>query len=370
MDRHNRHIDDLLFNKLADSTAEADGIDWNSFEARTRKKRLGFWLVGSMVAIVILISGWFMFDFTGQQKQPKLLENHLQNQLNLSDTAQSASANESHNDSVPVTISLDMKTIDTIVESSRANNQPLPRSIENKPSGDSLSPSLKSSELVHVAYLPMTDLFSSWPMLNPMALVVEDSFPWLRSFGLGNKLPMKSYFVRFEVGPSFAKPSFQISSSGSRLMHRDYLKIRAKSESTSVGYHASGSYGKQFGNWTPHVGLGISQNAVFADYDYSYSDRPVLDLDGTILGYQEQTKKRVKYASQHSYAMLELPVGVGYTVVTSSQWTLSLEGQFAPQMLFSAKGKLPDMVFLDQQEAMVSSGRGEPLASIAAPPTS
>lgn len=351
MTNKKQNIDDLLFQKLANSTADADGIDWNAFESKQKKKRVGFWFTTAAILAIVSVGSWFVYHSVNQTDPVK----ELTHEVDLPSETQQT---------LPIHVDTPKESQELLPQFEEITTQPTqPITGANKQKTKS-----KVSQTNHVVFVDTTpfqlveiDALSNvsflvnWPKLRPLTCVEVDSFDWIRNFGIGNEVHNKESFVRFGIGPSFVNPSFQITSKGAGLMHQDYLNIRGVSENATIGYSINASIGKQLGRWSPHVGLAFSQSAIFANYDYMYSDRPVLDLDGRILGYQSQTEKRIQYQNTHSYAMVEMPIGAGINLVTKPNWSLIFDNTFSPQMLLSAKGNLPDMVFLDKKEDLVAS---------------
>jgi hypothetical protein len=359
------HIDDLLSSLVSDVKMDADGIDWASFQAKRNRKRAVIWFFVGVGILALSVIGY------------ALLRNNVpsndQGVVNaLSDTS------DNQSDINKSTLKLDDATVP---------NQPKPKedgeltnkqhkSFANTPSepGQSKTANSGSAQVVKQGRKPLTEVqteetrtLTIWPSFN----LLSPAYPTLqyksfRDYIIGLPRPNgtttyvnnivddepRQTFIKVGLGPTLANPTVKLTDKGGKLIHKDYTTVRNSGEQKAVGLYFSGMVGKHFNTFSPYIGIGLSHNAVLAQYNFDYAEKPVRDIDGTILGYQDGAKQIVKFNSNQSYSLINIPIGAEFKLAEGKVTNLSLITQVSPQVLFSVQGDLPNAVFLNQKDVL------------------
>lgn len=369
MHNEKEHIDKLLSDVMTDATMDAPGIDWDAFNGRRkRKKAILLWSMAAGV-LLLAVSTWSLIDYLNSDTEPvqlvtestrvdgtetvpskqesetDIISNNQQTKTDLEETAEQRDVHEEFNVSTPSTNS-SPKRVKIIT-----HNEPKPHvvkppvsTIENKTN--------RTVELVVMQPRRFTQF--QYDLKLRLGNIPDTIIGQNPVFGPSVE-PLSKTFVKLGFGPTLTNPTLVLNQQTQHLVHKDYSSVRNQGEQNAVGFYMSGMVGKRINRWSPFVGLGLSHNTVLADYQFEYSEKPIRDIDGSIIGYQNRTAETVKFGSNHSYSLIDIPVGAEYTLKNNAQASLSLVGQVSPQILFSVQGVLPNPVFLNEQNSLSTS---------------
>jgi len=348
--KEHNHIDDLLSGFLTDATMDAEGIDWASFQSKKKRKRLIWWWIGAAGITVLGLTTLLLLNTTKSGDEEISVSHKVVQEVTSSKPDQSAGLEESkENLTEESTNSINEGGTNNLIVYTDEQLKVAPTKI---PQTNSRIPvAIHKRPLEVVTMNPI-----GYPSLNyvlqhdlgqlPDTVIIRPNDP---TPGVPT---LATSFIKFGFGPSVVNPSLRLGADAGSFIHKDYSAIRNNGEQNAIGFYMSGAVGKRMGKWSPYVGLGLSHNAVFADYNFSYSEKPIRDIDGTILGYQDRNSEQVTYTSNHSYSMIDIPLGTEYLVKRFPKASISLVGQVSPQVLFSAQGSLPHAVFLNEKSVL------------------
>src|SRR5690606_10185078 len=139
---------------------------------------------------------------------------------------------------------------------------------------------------------------------------------------------------------------------GKSFVHRDYGKIRQSAETVKSGWNFGLLLGLSKKRTEMSIGIAISNLNMNGQYQFTYSDRPVIDLDGSIAGYNAGTPIPIQFTSILTYRFIEIPFEFNYYPVMSKSGrnALGIHSAFHPIFLNKIKGEMPDSRFMDQRE--------------------
>mgnify|MGYP001502224892 CR=1 FL=1 len=372
MDKPKENIDHLLSEMLSDAQMSAEGIDWNAFQAKRKRKRLLWWFVGigsilgvALLAIFLNVSSdsrtqtatqgnenVINGELANSEAQPQLEEqlntrNEPTSTQNIPDDSNKGVVKEEASTNTNVTVSTSPTTAKQIRHQATADDK--------TPSKIEADKEVKTIENTVSLVLPTLKLKNTgYPALAwaPYPFPIPDSIKL--------DLPKVEFvdediaqsFLKFGFGPTLVNPRLVVTSRGESLVHKDYMSIRNAGEQNAVGFHLSGMIGKKINRFAPYIGFGFSHNAVLAKYNFVYSEKPIQDLNGTILGYQKRVAERVTFNSNQSYSLVDIPIGLEYELKSNNNRSWNLIGQVSPQILVSAQGNLPNAVLLNQRDLL------------------
>ena len=361
MDNSKEHIDHLLAEVMTDAQMSADGIDWSAFQSKRRRKLVLWWVTAGVAALIISTAAFFAFGpnnstelvesvTTNNSTNPKgILENNKEAEIETAVTRDSSTANvmsQGETNSV-VTPNIIVNPANTGAKSGK-HVRTTKRIVDGK---DMKRPEVKWEfeifKLQPKGYPRFT--ITPYPHNAPESIIVD-----LIKVDLGEP-EVSTSFVKLGFGPTLVNPNLSLNTSGESLIHKDYISIRNAAEKNAVGFYMSGMIGKKFNRLSPYIGLGLCHNAVFASYNFEYTEKPIQDLNGTILGYQKRATERVAFKSDQSYSLLDIPVGAEFSLKSNSKKAWNLVGQVSPQILVSAQGDLPNAVLLNQKDLITTS---------------
>ena len=358
MHNEKEHIDDLLSGLLSDASMNAEGIDWNAFQTKRKRKRMLFWwLATAGIALLTLVSvlGVKYIQKDANDTISEVVENT--NNVTQSEPQQLQKETIANNiDSSENEGKVNTTGEETIALRNTKSSESVSNNIANKPTTATVdqiqNPSVVRNpgfQLLSIRPLPYPKL--KYTLVHQLANIPDTIL--IRPI---DKTPpievVSSSFVKFGFGPSLINPSLKLGANAGNYLHKDYGMIRNAGEQNALGFHMSGMIGKQVKRWSPFIGLGLSHNAVYANYDFAYSQKPVRDIDGIILGYQDRATENIRYTSNHSYSMIDIPLGAEFELKRFGESRLNLIGQLSPQVLFSAQGNLPNAVFLNEIDVL------------------
>ena len=347
-----QHIDSLL-NGL-DERAEFPGLmpDWNAFAQKRRRKIFWLWFVRSAAVIIpLLLAGWFLYPTTPQ----------------TADTFQPS--NQTHQ---PVQSEVPEDTIhrpDQLVNptssvspisnaSIRTPSSPQPsKNVFREVSGagmvESNTDTYQTIQVPALAVRNGLTFLSSWPVYRPDVIVPEVAFSGDEiPFGVDSLLEEGGFQLALSAGVEVVNPHLVVTQIGAQRIHKDYESIRNAAEisGASVGIHASVI--RRFGRFEPGLGLGLSRLNIPGQYHFTVSESPVVDLNGTILGYRNQTPVQVIFNSDHHFTFVQVPIGLGIQLMKRPHAELIFQQRFINNVLISTSGESPHPVNLSNRESL------------------
>lgn len=356
MKKENIDIDNLLFNTLTDFESDGNGIDWNSFEKKRKKKRAiaWYWLAASICAL-ICISSYLIFESNRDKKVKVTQENrkNTDNQPIVNNTKKESNFKEKS--------SLNSDYQNT-------NSQKTEIKPEIYPIAE---PTPVYKDIYDDIYFDISNLNhnnSDRKPDVPIDIIKPIENGSLRLKSLTNfqyeltslakkpekfKLNTTRYKGIIELGYSsfMFSNSFKVSELGKAFIHKDYEKIRQMSERPDGGFDLGLRFGRIYGNFEFLFGINYSRRQLAANYDFNYSEKPLIDADGRIIGYDYNTPKNIRFESRQTFNFVETPLTVRYKLKTfSNRHSLLLHATFTPQFLKGISGQLPNPQFLDIRE--------------------
>jgi hypothetical protein len=330
----------LLRDRLHGLESDAPGLGWDSFQQHRKKRRMVvWWHTGAVLLAVISIAALFNGYRKSDEKQALLnaepvaapkgnqKPNHVQHAWS------SARANEAGIAGTKPEI-------------------PIRRAIT---AGKPVTPD--STILPGLPVAPAdTCLLSELP-LRPIVRLPESAFqPQSGSRALlvkqlnPNQTDSWQWYWGLSLGAGFFRPVTQATGTGQAFIHRDYSAIRRKFEVGLFSHNLRLQTAAIKGDWMFTAGIGIHRQATQANYDFLYSEAPVIDGDGRIIAYAASNPQRIAFSSTHHLTTTELPVSVAWRWKKARDYNLYLRLSAAPSFLGSIKGTLPDPVLLDRRE--------------------
>jgi hypothetical protein len=345
-------IDHLLFDRLNDAAFDAEGIDWNAFAQKRKKRRLviWFWMLGGLLLLmgcVFLWLGWPKTNYPSKAsqnpKQPEVIANNSESIIKSDNVGvnnhKGGDVKSSTKYHKPLKAKL-QRTEPRFDYKASNNPQDVPEIIEEVAETyanrlEILQLFSKSTPSLLYAIYPKFDIRTVNNLtLKPIVLPITKN-------GL---------FVDIQAGPSLNIPLFKVSKTGLPFIHKDYETIRKTSEQAVSGFNFQIAVGKEVRKWNYSVGLGINQSKFLGNYDFVYSEKPVINPDGSIQQYLNINPMRIQYTSQQKLSFIEVPLALQYRVLDSKYMSAGLRLGYNLQFLNAIKGQLPNALFLDQQE--------------------
>lgn len=349
----------ILGDKLFDAQMDAPGISWADhlqYTEKKKKKRVLFWwtLAASLffigaVAIVVFTHKSNSHNATTQKisldkKQssvPTPIENFsfksgdnpvkfgISDQLNSNKSARNVTRNNSPD--VHQTV---LKTAD--------NNIAIPQTLND------------TAKRLRIAYPEIYGLNirqEFFPVVLPRTLLADNIY------GYKSKSFSRPYFAPglywdVHVNLAAVQPRFAVTNLGIAFVHKDYQGIRNSSENGLYGVGLNAMIGKRFSKWSISAGLGISLSELKGIYDYTYSEKPIIDINGRIVNYAISSPVKVSFTAKQKMIFTELPISAQYFLRKKSNSLWSLQFTYIPQFLNSVEGSLPNSVMLDEKEIL------------------
>lgn len=347
---------------LKNAEADADGISWVDFERfREKKKRKRIlWIGFTAVLISGIILSCLSFD------QGKIVYRNTDigksESINLSGVISSDSKSE---------LALFPDKVNQYPE----NNTGLVKSNSPKEKHQVLRNSTKSVELEIkplIKSLPLTEQFNPvWEIISKnIDDVIErysqlsvikfkfhsdqEIFPGYSDLD-ATSFPRKSdhgfKFIRIQSAAMLNYGSLLINPVARDFIHKDYGTIRNNSESPKSAWNFSISAGREFRNFDFDIGAGIQSLSIGGNYDFIYSEKPITDLGGRIISYDQSTPVNVKFQSTQRYTFMEFPISINWYPHRLYKNT-GLHIAWIPMLLRKIGGEVPNALYLDRSDAL------------------
>lgn len=332
----------LLRDKLHGLESNASGLGWDSFQQYRKKRRTIVWWYAGAVMLALVTSAALFNGYRISDEKRALLNAEpaaaplLNQKFNRQqDTWPSARANEAG-----------LSGTNPKVSFSRASGEgqfltPDSPVLHGLPvaSGDTcvftVLPFRPILRLPEFAFRPQSELQAL--LAERQSLRQADSWQWYWGLSLGAGL---------------FKPVTQATGTGLAFIHRDYAAVRRKFEVGLFSQNLRLQTAAVRGSWMFTAGIGIHRQATQANYDFVYSEVPVIDGDGRIIAYAAGNPQHIAFSSTHYLTTTELPVSVSWRWKKARDYSLYLRLGTAPSFLGSVKGTLPDPVLLDRREKL------------------
>ena len=350
-------MDEILFKLLNDASVDEPGIDWDAFSKKSKRKKILVWFYLStgfviLTLLVYLISGMYLKTNPQQSKEELALG---QNELPLPKKTEKPAIAQGE----PKTMNQRFKTKETA--NTYTAHRLMKRNNTFKVTDLTFQPTLDNTPVLHDIEPDLT--FDILPvnlqgkMINDFqfqALPVEQfQLAVLKPVVLKNKIQGGLYW-EIQAGPSLNIPNFKVTNSGKQFIHKQYEGIRKHSESAESGYTLQLGFGKSIKRLCIGVGVGYSYFTLRGDYNYNYSEKPVIDVDGSINGYLPAVATNISFSTKQKLSFIEVPLNLQYTLMQLPKLNLDLRLGYVNQFLTNIEGQLPNPVFLDEREAMSS----------------
>ncbi|MBS3914620.1 MAG: hypothetical protein KG003_08975 [Bacteroidetes bacterium] len=381
-------MDDILHDKLANASLDADGISWEDFQNKKTKRRAVWWWWASgaaTIAVVLVCFNWIgniSENVKGQETstaQNKSSESISPKGILLNPGANLRQRN-SGNNSVSQSGNYFNRNQHAMENRSKHNGF---NTYRNAPVGQIAQDQLADNELKEIN--PIYENEKQYQSTEEIAAEIYkkvdaathsnmDSFNHAPFVKLAEKdvnsisknkdknsdkngidlLHIKGLYFQLQAGANLNYPNFLVSSYGSQFIHKNYENIRKNSEKGLWGYSFQLHAGKEVGRFAIETGLGFTFMEIAANYQFSYSEKPIRDIDGRIVGYNNTTPEWIQFKNTHKYYFTDIPVMLKYTVFNSPKKILRLKTGAVAQIMNGIQGSLPDAVLLDQREKLRS----------------
>lgn len=341
-------IDHLLQQVLDDFELDAPGIDWNAFQdKRKKKKRALFWWLSAAVIAIALLIGYSGYYNRAVSVKPTLSAAPSDNNADIPDYAETSAPSKD----------ITQTTAAPKFKKARRNERP-----DNPPVAADYTGSVLIPDVSDDAPLDQM-ILKHEQTVNEDAAERYSSLKKLRPYHSVFNLPVYFAHPKLKVNPSgknlfeisasaFAySNNFRVSELGKAFIHKDYEAIRQKSEHPDGGFDLRLAFGRKLGRNEFMLGFSYSQRKISGSYDFDYSEKPLIDADGHIIGYDVNTPKHVQYTSKQTLTFVEVPILFRRELkVLQNGHRIRLNIGFVPQFLKGISGSLPNAQFLDLKE--------------------
>ncbi len=371
MQENKHHIDEFLQKAMAQASADAPGIDWNGFENyrnRKKKKRIIYISLATIIPILILFIGWCNLGYKHSisadslaSESHKKRETQNPNDIHMPDKSSSEfqiSAPKSYSHAASTnkkntTSKQAFKQIETIATHTAGENALTDSANQMNPQIQSPGGAIEEN---HENPEPQIS-FVKWQGLKLLTIALP---AWLQNAAaereprdLKPTPPDKNCsFVQIQIGPNFNNPNFKTTPLGAAFIHKNYTRILNQFETGRAGTSWQLSGGIQKNRWSGMAGIGMSQLKNTADFDYEYSEVPIIDINSKIIGYNQSAPTRMQFNANQHYTFLEIPLYAQYTLIQKPKTSYSLRTGMVNQLLYQLGGVMPNSVYLDRQEQM------------------
>ncbi len=349
-------MDDQLFEALSNATMDAPGIDWAAFEQkRDRKKRRAI-IIWFSVAGIMLCGGVLSF----------FVASHSSSAISGKADVGIAAGNIQHGHLSDSTLLLPGREVrDSIPLIAR--NKPIIQEVNNKRNQMnaerryvSAVPGLNSGESLKDVLTKRVTADTFDPLRIRSLVLAKLPYDYTSiSMGQASISQLKRVkhegshmFIQFQAGPSFNFPQFNINELGKAFIHKDYSVVRKGAESGLAGYGFQALAGFTFHQLDLSLGLGISQARVDGHYDFVYSEKPIINMDGTIAGYNMTNPAHVSFNSRQNYTFAEFPLYIDYTIISRNKMKTAIHAGLINQFLKGISGELPNALFMDRKDRL------------------
>jgi hypothetical protein len=346
----------ILGDKLFDAQMDAPGISWADhlqYTEKKKKKRVLFWwtLAASLFFIGAIAFAVFTHKSNShiattekisidkkQSRVPAPIENYsfksgdnpvkfgISDQLNSDKSARNVTRNNSPN--VPQTV---LKTAD--------NNIAIPQTLND------------TAKRLRIAYPEIYGLNirqEFFPVVLPRTLLADNIY------GYKSKSFSRPYFAPglywdVHVNLAAVQPRFAVTNLGKAFVHKDYQGIRNSSENGLYGVGLNAMIGKRFSKWSISAGLGISVSELKGIYDYTYSEKPIIDINGRIVNYASSSPVQVSFTAKQKMIFTELPISANI-FCGRNRIHFGISDHVYPSVFNSVEGSLPNSVMLNEKK--------------------
>lgn len=338
------HFREILGSRLAGAEADAPGITWADF-SRSRKKRtfVFWWWRVAVVAILFLGTVFYI-------KLPRSVNDRTQigRKSNTASEIPSKDAEGNAVSKVPQKAGNSRKQAFSRPEvPSYSEIREITGYMETE------TPETPVNIEYHDAEMDFYGLGISIVKLNytqrKSALIPEPVLYGFRDLKWKFK---DGLYWKLQAGASLNMPQFRVTDAGRAFIHKDYEGIRRNSEQGMTGYGVQAALAKVSGRWVFSAGLGYSLSEIRGQYDFMYSEKPVIDIDGRIVNYAMSAPVNIRFGSRQKITFAEIPVSVQYRFSEKNKFILAAQLAYIPQFLSSISGELPNSVLLDHRETM------------------
>lgn len=363
MNQEKDELRDLLGAKLSHAELDGKGLSWEDFEhysRKNKKRKIGivWWLAAGSLLLLLF---WSVTQiFVNQNSQSSLNPNETE--VSNIQKAEIPASEQPSSPSTENRIELNTETPTT------ASHGAMPKPSSEKQSLPSL---ILDDEIMIDGGQRVIDRTQALPvplhgsiyslgikceLLDPLPLGANRTLSEITlEHGPYESLFSPGLFWQAKVGMGLNVPKFSVTDYGRAFIHRDYENIRKSDERGIVGYGFQLQIGSMFKKWQISAGLGYSLSYIQGKYQYTYSEKPIIDVDGRIAGYASTTPVLVNFASTQKIAFWELPISAQYRYLSKRNRTYAVQFSLFPQFLSRVTGELPNPVLLDQKEILQNS---------------
>lgn len=347
---------------LKNAEADTEGIAWEDFERfRDKKKRKRLlWIGFTAVLICGIILSCLSFD---QGKNEIINNGH-----NTPGTGMQAGA-----------ISSDKGTEMPGLTDKGSENTEHKKNLESSNIPDEKLPVLRKT--IHYGENESKPVFKSIPepeLINPVSEFNSNGFEdVLERYSILSEIKFKHQsdqeifpgyndldaasfprrsshsfrFVRVQSSAMLNYSRLMISPVSRDFIHKDYGAIRNNSESPKSAWNFSISAGQEFRNFDFDIGVGIQSLSIGGNYDFIYSEKPITDLGGRIISYDQSTPVSVKFRSTQRYTFMEFPLSFNWYPHRHYKNT-GLHIAWIPLLLRKIGGDVPNALYLDRTDEL------------------
>ncbi|MCB9251001.1 MAG: hypothetical protein H6605_00905 [Flavobacteriales bacterium] len=341
------NIDQLLLKHLQNAEIDADGIGWDSFAQKNQKRRFFFWrsILGSVLTLLLVTGVAVFLSFEGKEDgKIRISGSNSFKGIKNENTEKSKDKN-------PV------KETPVIVKSDLIQNEP--NTMVSKKIKVGLHERILESKKTEANQKFENFTLGSYPLVSLHTyLKPVYSAELIPVKELGAKPVRKPEIKRsydqieFSAATSLNIPKLSLSEIGRSYIHKDYAGIRNASERAVAGYNLSAGWLHSIGNFKIGIGLGYLNYQIKGDYNFTYTEKPVLDTDGKIKSYLVSNPDNVKFNSTQKLSFFEIPVSIEYNIASISRSAFGIRFGYVNQFLNKIEGILPNPVFLDRTDQL------------------
>lgn len=328
----------LLRERLHGLESDAPGLGWDAFMQHRKKRRYTlFWSLGFVLLALLSATALYIgYRKSAEKHQPVAKKHTIQTRQQLhpnQDSRQTVQASSGHM---------------AVIQSVKTQQPELS-------AGSFLAPDTHALPATPVRFHDPDTLpglyFRPLRQLSEMLAQPQSRLPALAiAYHKLNQIDSWSWYWGLSMGAGIFKPVTQSTASGQAFVHRDYSALRRRFEAGLFSQNLRLQMAAMKGNWMFSAGIGVHRQAVQANYDFVYSEAPVIDRDGRIIAYAAAIPQRIAFNSTHYLTSTELPVSVAWRFRNARDYSLYLRLGAMPSFIGSIKGSLPDPVLLDRRE--------------------
>lgn len=345
MMENSENIEEILNSRLYNAETSADGISWNDFLNRKKKKRFTLWLKVAvvMVAVFIFSVAVFLIESPRNEKVTQQSGGPVRKQAN-GDAGTKQNFDKSGNN---VTVRKpDFKKVMGLknewdYRNSNSTKVDFPDQIE-----DENTRSFRYSLMVPSKGIRLHKIESD---LNAGKIVKPEI---LYSFSSNSRTWSNGLYWQFKAGTGINLPRLTVSDLGKYFIHKNYKEIRQNSEKGIASFGLQVSLGKRIDKWMFSTGLGFSHFELRGNYNFTYSEKPIIDRDGRIVNYAQSVPELISFTSKQKISFVEIPVSVQYRIGKLKSKEISVSLSYVPQFLNNISGDLPNSTLLNERDQL------------------